>query len=237
MDNQNQPATTAESTASEPGKVMKRVILIRLPPGEQNSSTSQQLATSQIPPNLIGSIINSEPNNNTTIVPTETTTHDQQNNNNNNNATNSSNDGKETEDGDKKLSPNKKTKTKDEDSNMYKNYSPKQREWMLVYLGYARGLLGMPFEEKLQESVVQRTNSILAKRGRFCNINRVPSSKTLRTVWKNLWKEERTVASIIRRGGRPRIDPTLKREKRNERERRKRALAREKKEMEKSMAS
>ena len=119
---------------------------------------------------------------------------------------------------------------------MYKNYSPKQREWMLVYLGYARGLMGMPFEEKLQESIVQQTDGILAKRGRFCNINRIPSSKTLRTVWKNLWKEERTVASIIRKGGRPRIDPILKREKRNERERKKRAAAREKRDMEKGVA-
>lgn len=187
------------------GKKLRRVLLIRLPSSEPQPAAGAEQTTSQNPPTQ------------------------SQNSNNTNN------DNNEVQEVSLLADPtSKKRRTREGDSNMYKNYSPKQREWMLVYLGYARGLLGMPFEEKLQESVVQQTNSILAKRGRFCNINRIPSSKTLRTVWKNLW-EDRTVGSVIRKGGRPRIDPNIKREKRNERERQKRAAAREKREMERSM--
>lgn len=216
------------SSSTEPSsggcKALKRVVLIRLPPGEQSLT--------QFPANLIS--VSSKQNsgvNNINTATTQITDPISDGNNGDEKTTTKTNEKTRSKKKGVKTTPGAGDK---DDPNMYKNYTPKQREWMLVYLGYARGLMGLPFEEKLQESIVQQTNGILAKRGRFCNINRIPSSKTLRTVWKNLWKEERTVATTIKRGGRPRIDPTLKREKRNERERRKRAAAREKKEMESS---
>lgn len=119
---------------------------------------------------------------------------------------------------------------KEEETVQYKNYSPKQREWMLVVLSYSRGLLAKPFEMKLQDVVIEKAREVLKKNApTFKMTDRIPTPKTLRSVWKNLWKHPERTVGVVKKGGRPRIDPAIKRQKRNEREKRRRAALRQSK--------
>lgn len=126
--------------------------------------------------------------------------------------------------------PNGQPRSKEDDTVQYKNYSPKQREWMLVVLSYSRGLLDKPFEMKLQDVVIEKSREVLKKNAPLFKMNdRIPTPKTLRSVWKNLWKHPDRTVGTVKKGGRPRIDPAIKRQKRNEREKKRRAALRESK--------
>lgn len=121
---------------------------------------------------------------------------------------------------------------KEDETIQYKNYSPKQREWMLVVLSYSRGLLAKPFEMKLQDVVIEKAREVLRENApTFKMTNRIPTPKTLRGIWKNLWKHPERTVGTVKKGGRPRIDPAIKRQKRNEREKRRRAALRQSKQM------